>query len=87
MKHTILTSKVDVSVTRVVVSLSGFQLPKLKRCINDMWKVFQYKNYRTLCQRALWDLSKGKISFVKLPHSVPKGPLGLVQGKNKNMFT
>jgi hypothetical protein len=27
-------------------------------------------NYRTLCQRALWDLSKGKN---KLPHSVPKG--------------
>jgi hypothetical protein len=29
-------------------------------------------NYRTLCQRALWDLSKGK-TYIKLPHSVPKG--------------
>jgi hypothetical protein len=46
--------------------------------------------YRTLCQRVLWDLSKGKFFqgnfktigvFNLLPHSVPKGPLGLVQGK------
>jgi hypothetical protein len=41
-------------------------------------------NYRTLCQRALWDLSKGK--ECKLPHSVPKGPLGLVQGKKENIL-
>jgi hypothetical protein len=64
------------------------------------------KNHLTLCQRALWDLSKGKIKTLnsklkqkiktqnsnvklenqKLPHSVPKGPLGLVQGKRLLLF-
>jgi hypothetical protein len=33
-------------------------------------KTLSQVNYRTLCQRARWDLSKGKN---KLPHSVPKG--------------
>jgi hypothetical protein len=44
---------------------SPHSVPKGKGKITALCAKGQGKNHRTLCQRALWDLSKGKIFLEK----------------------